>query len=326
LLILNQALALSTNLRLTIYDLRLTTYDLRLMVDQAFTLRRLIESGSPHAVDMRTFGPRLVVVTGCKSGVGATTVAVNLAAVLADRGKRVVLVDAAQQAPNLAQVAGAGRAVEKSLADVLAGSCSVAEALAPGPCGCLLLTNGRAASANVDYSRQAQRRLLEEMQSLRSAADVLVVDAGSGLTPWTRRFWMRAAVVLLVTTTDDRAVLDAYTLVKRCTADRIESSIRVLVNQSESDSRAQEACRRLSQACQRFLSRAVPSVPSLPRWQDDGSSRGGAYPRVWEAPNTAFGHGVMWLEKAISELVALSNADSAGAGDGPARARSRVCA
>ena len=49
--------------------------------------------------------------------------------------------------------------------------------------------------------------------------DVIVVDAGSGLTPWTRRFWLRAQLVLLVTTTDDAAVMDAYAAIKLSVAD-----------------------------------------------------------------------------------------------------------
>ena len=51
-------------------------------------------------------GPPMVVVTGGRAGVGATTVAVNLAAVLADRGERVLVVDAAEERSNLAESAG----------------------------------------------------------------------------------------------------------------------------------------------------------------------------------------------------------------------------
>ena len=51
----------------------------------------------------------MVVVAGARNGVGATTVAVNLAAAIADRGERVLVVDAAEGGNDLADMAGVGR-------------------------------------------------------------------------------------------------------------------------------------------------------------------------------------------------------------------------
>ena len=278
------------------------------MRDQAFRLRELVETRLPEGAAAAP-GPPMVVVAGGKAGVGATTVAVNLAAVLADRGERVVLVDAAQQEPNVAHVAGAMAAIERSVADVLSGACSAADALAPGPCGCLLLAHRRT-NVNIDFSRHAQQRLLGELQSLGKTASVLVVDAGRGLTPWTRRFWLRSRLVILVTTTEDLALIDAYALVKRGAADGIKTPIRVLANQCGSDASADDAYGRLSAACQRFLSRPVASLPALPRWAADDLSGLRGHPRVWEAPNSAFGHGMLWLGRAVNDVIELANSVS----------------
>jgi flagellar biosynthesis protein FlhG len=272
------------------------------MVDQANSLRRLIETAVPEGTAAAP-GVPMVVVAGGRAGVGATTVAVNLAAVLADRGEQVVLVDAAQQAPNVAEVARAGAAIEHSLADVMCGSCSAADALAPGPCGSLLLAHRRGGKTTFDVSRHAQQRLFTGLQSLGKDASVLVVDTGSGLTPWTRRFWLRAGVVVLVTTTDDLALMDSYSLVKRAAADGIKAEIRVLANQCEGDASACDAYGRLSSACQRFFSRRVQSLPALPRFTADDQLRSQAFPRVWESPNTPFGHAALWLGRAVSEVL-----------------------
>ena len=66
------------------------------MLDQADKLRRVDSIAVPAAPHACRPGPPMIVVAGGRAGVGATTVAVNLAAVLADRGERVVLVDAAR--------------------------------------------------------------------------------------------------------------------------------------------------------------------------------------------------------------------------------------
>ena len=165
------------------------------MSDQASKLRELMYGAPPPDRDLAP-GPPMVVVTGGKGGVGTTTVAVNLAAALADRCRRVVLVDAVRQHADLAQIAGIGPISGSTLTEVLAGKCSVADALVPGPAETLLLANRGTLKARSEFSRKAQQRLLSELQALGEIADVLVVDCGNGLTPWTRRFWLRASLVI----------------------------------------------------------------------------------------------------------------------------------
>ena len=191
------------------------------MTDQAAKLRALVGESSPE-VDARDGGVPIVVVTGARGGVGATTVAVNLAAVVADQGERVLLVDGAQQRNELVETSGVRREMEYSLAEVLVGKCEIEKAIVPGPVGVQMLVNRWSARTSPDFSRNAQQRLLGELQSLEGAVDLIVIDAGRGLTPWSRRFWSRANLVALVTTPDDATVLDAYAIVKQGVADSAE--------------------------------------------------------------------------------------------------------
>jgi flagellar biosynthesis protein FlhG len=280
------------------------------MSDQADKLRELVESASPPECDAAP-GPPMIVVAGGKGGVGATTVAVNLAAALADREHRVVLVDAARQHADLAQVAGVGLITGGTVADVLVGKCGAVDALAPGPAGTLLLADRWAPQASPDYSRHAQQRLLAELQSLHDVADLLVVDAGSGLNTWTRRFWLRAALVIVVTTTDDVAVMDTYAAIKLSTAESIASEQRILINQCESSESTEDVKQRLSTACQRFLGREVPALPALPRHAVVDATRTARVPRVWESPNSPFGHAVLWLAHAVDDVLTSRNEDVA---------------
>ena len=85
------------------------------MSDQAFKLRELADSRASGAL-REPAGIPMIAITGGTAGVGTTIVAVNLAAALADRGERVVLVDAAETRANLAQVAGVEIAEQRSIA------------------------------------------------------------------------------------------------------------------------------------------------------------------------------------------------------------------
>ncbi len=270
----------------------------------------------------------MIVVTGGKAGVGATTVAVNLAAVLADRGERVLAIDAAEHRNDLAELAGLGRESNFLLSDVISGNCGVADAIVQGPVGMQVLAargrvsprrgieSRRNSSPSADFSRGAPQRLLAELETLRGAVDLIVVDAGNGLTAWTRRFWQRAQLVVLVATTSDAALLATYAAIKLSSADGIRPPMRMLVNQSASEGEADDAHRRVDLACSRFLSRSIEALPALPLNVDGGSAGAHRAPRVWEIPNSSFGRAALWVGRAVSDALAATIADRGCTGPG----------
>jgi flagellar biosynthesis protein FlhG len=147
------------------------------------------------------------------------------------------------------------------------------------------------------------------LKPLREEFDVMVIDAGAGLSRLARRLWLRAQLVLLVTSGDDAAVMDAYAALKRHVAgarDAMCANVRLLVNQAESDRMAEDAQRRLANCCQQFLRQRVAAAPSLPRWEGCEDASVGSHPRVWEAPNSQFGHAVLWLGRSVEDALATS--------------------
>src|SRR3954470_9681068 len=116
------------------------------MSDQAEKLRRLTLGASVEPCAEPAPLP-MVVVAGARNGVGATTVAVNLAAAIADRGERVLVVDAAESGNELADMAGVARNVEHFVADIVSGKCDARDAMVDGPMGLYVLANRRGASS-----------------------------------------------------------------------------------------------------------------------------------------------------------------------------------
>jgi flagellar biosynthesis protein FlhG len=289
------------------------------MTDQAEQLRSLVQAAPTVGAKPQAVGMPLVVVTGCRAGVGATTVAANIGAVLADQGARVLIVDAAGERSNMTEIVGLRSRGEFALADVLEGKCEAADAIVAGPAGVKLLLALEGKSARRESATSARRivdrrdaatvehkSLMSALKPLRGAFDVIVIDAGAGLSPAAQRLWLRAPLVVLTTTSDDAAVMDAYAAVKRHVISARGATcenIRVLVNRAENDRAAADAHRRLAKCCQRFLRQNVAALPALPRSEDCEVASVGRHPRVWESPNSEFGHAVMWLGRAIGDVL-----------------------
>jgi hypothetical protein len=172
--------------------------------------------------------------------------------------------------------------------------------------------------------RLEQQRLMSALDSLRGVVELVIVDAGAGAGALTRRLWARAALVVLVTTTDGAAVLDSYALLKRSVVDASGPPVRFLVNQCNDQQRAAEAQRRCSCACERFLRRTVNALPPLPQWHgsEDGGRKvfaGGStankfavapksWPRVWEMADSEFGRAMLWLGRAVGDALRIGDA------------------
>jgi flagellar biosynthesis protein FlhG len=270
------------------------------MIDQAYQLRKLVLDTAPR-FDSDAVLPPTVVVAGAKGGVGTTTVAINLAAALAQGGRRTVFVDAAPTADAAAML---GIDVDRgaSLEDVLSGTCSVADALRSGPAGMMLLAGEWGPERTNARSSQPLDRLCEHLPSLDAYADALVVDVGSGVSPWWRRLWSHSALVLPVTTPDDVAVVDAYATIKHGLPDD-DVDLRVLVNECNDASSATDVQSRLAAACRRFLGRSIGRAPLLPR-HAQLTDAGASAPLAWEAPATVFARNVHQLGRFAADVLA----------------------
>ncbi|MGH9347585.1 MAG: ParA family protein [Vicinamibacterales bacterium] len=129
----------------------------------------------------------IVGVHNPKGGVGKTTTAVNIAAVIAALGRRVLLVDLEPYAGSSISLGIAPADLRPSIADVLAGHLQAQQAVrAVAAVPNLSLLTGSPALTRIDQTlaqfRQPERCLAEIVRPLNAAFDVVVVDAPNGFT------------------------------------------------------------------------------------------------------------------------------------------------
>jgi flagellar biosynthesis protein FlhG len=249
--------------------------------DQANALRRMaLDAG---AAARRLAGAKLAVVISGKGGVGTTTLAVNLAVALARRSRRTVLADAAQNGGDAVRLC---RVPERfTVADVLAGRQSARDALQPGPGGIEVLPGAWGLNHAGEFPPAVQDRFVDELRALGEPSDWVVVDAGSGANRMVQRLWQAAECILLVTTGDAAAVMNAYAAVKVLSPDNNVSTIRSVVNMAADEAAAAEIHLRLARACLRFLGVRVSSGGFVPEDLYVSAAAKRQEPFVLAAPN-----------------------------------------
>lgn len=218
------------------------------MYDQANELRQLVS----QKMTARTSGAaRLLVVAGAKGGVGTTAISLQLATAMAHAGFHPVVVDADVDGGNMAMLCEIHE--RYTIADVLTGRRTVQESLELGPAGVRVLAGAWELAVLAEEATVAQQRLIAQLQGLPAPTDVVVIDVGNGWTRWARRFWQAANAVLLVTTPELPAVMDAYATIKMLSGDDPAMPVELVVNRASDAAVVADVESRLTKACQRFL-------------------------------------------------------------------------
>ena len=179
------------------------------------------------AVSRRT---RVLAVTSGKGGVGKTFLAANLAAALARRGERVLVIDADLGLANLDVVLNLQPKV--TLHDVFSGKATLDDAIVAAPGGFSVLLAG---SGLVEYSRltpELRDKRAEVIEALRPRYDRVLLDTGAGISEVVLYTVSLADDVLVVATPEPTSLTDAYAIIKVLAVQQQRRVLHLAVNQT----------------------------------------------------------------------------------------------
>jgi flagellar biosynthesis protein FlhG len=205
---------------------------------------------------------QVVAVTGGKGGVGKTSVSINLSIGLAQLGRRVVLLDADLGLANVDVLLGLRP--KRNLADVLAGSCGLADIMLDGPGNIRIIPASSGTQSMVSLSRLEHAGLIHAFSELSGTLDTLVIDTAAGISDSVLSFVRAAQECLVVVCDEPSSLADAYAVIKLLNRDHGMHRFRVLCNMVRSPPEGVGLYNKLSQVCERFLDVALTHAGDVP--------------------------------------------------------------
>ena len=208
--------------------------------DQAAGLRRLLARSSS----------RVVTVVGARDGLGATSIVVNLAAVLGNSGKDVLVLDENLSQDNVANTLALKARFD--LLHVVHGDKTLQDVLVQGSRGVHVLPVARAIQGLSKLDEAQRGRLLESLSAAAKDMDVVLVDAAraghsvcaslSGDEP-----------LLLVLNATASGITESYALLKQMAMHNGRQAFDIVVNKVGSEREALAIFDNMAQVANRHL-------------------------------------------------------------------------
>lgn len=205
---------------------------------------------------------QVIAVTGGKGGVGKSNISVNLSIALAQMQRRVVLLDADLGLANIDVLLGIK--ADKTLADVLAGSCGIQDVLVSGPAGIKVVPAASGVQQMAALGPQEHAGLINAFSELGSQLDVLVVDTAAGISDTVVSFVRASNEVIVVVCDEPSSITDAYALIKLLNTEYDMFRFRVVANMTRSTQEGQSLFNKLNLVCERFLDVSLQYVGHVP--------------------------------------------------------------
>ena len=186
---------------------------------------------------------------------GKTNVAVNLAVAMTRLNQRVALIDADFGLGNVDVFLGL--APERHIGHLLAGEATLQEIVIDGP-GNVQIVPASSGLQSLTSLSAAQRQVLESaFATLCAERDLVLIDTASGISDNVVATMLLASRVMLVTSVEPAAIVDAYATAKVLHTAAPGIEIGIVVNHARTAEEAALTFKQLDVAAKRFLNRGL---------------------------------------------------------------------
>ncbi len=205
---------------------------------------------------------KVIAVSGGKGGVGKTSVSINTAVALAEKGKRVLILDADLGLANVDVMLGIR--AEKNLSHVLSGESELDDVIVRGPKGIGIIPATSGTQSMVELTSAQHVGLIRAFSEMKTQFDILIVDTAAGISDMVLSFSRASQDVLIVVCDEPTSITDAYALIKILSREHGVFRFKIVANMVRSLREGMELYAKLSKVTDRFLDVALELVATIP--------------------------------------------------------------
>ncbi len=149
---------------------------------------------------------RVAAIASGKGGVGKTSFSINLAEALSRAGNRVLLMDADFNLANVHLMLG--QTPVQTIADVMAGRCSIADTFLSGPAEVKVVPGARGGGDLAGINETSLLSLIQSVDDIADQVDILLLDTAGGFRERDLRLVAAASDAMVLVTPDKVTIAD----------------------------------------------------------------------------------------------------------------------